>query len=119
MNVTVDRNTLVNILEKNKKEHREKFNKAWEVFNKKAIDWFEKRLAQLQKGKLPDTYFTLPVPEDHTDDYKQMIDMLNMHTNETIVISVNEYRNYVNDDWPWTPATTTTYASYGVRLKGK
>jgi len=114
MNVTVSKTQLVGILEDNRDEHRKKFEVAFERFRQAATGWFQERLDTLAKGEIPDTYFMLPTPEDHTTDYDRMINMLKMHKDETIVIGGGEYKNYVDDEWPWTQATRTTNTFYNV-----
>src|SRR3954465_4167150 len=114
MDVTVQVADLREILIANRAKHKGEFEVAFERYRDAAILWFEERLSVLEKGEAPDTWFRLPLPEDHTDDYDRMIHMLDMHTEKTIGLSGHEYQNYVDDQWPWTPSTTASNQFYGV-----
>ena len=114
MNVDIDRDELLGILEKNRQSHKGAFDLAFERFRKESIKWFEERLDQLNRGEIPNTWFQLPVPEDHTEDYDRLIDMIEMHQGSTLNLAMREYQNYVDDQWPWTANETTSNAYYSV-----
>jgi hypothetical protein len=114
MNIDVDRDELLEVLEKNRNAHKGAFDLAFERFRKEAIEWFKGRLDSLNKGELPSTWFNLPIPEDHTSDYNRLIDMVGMHKMSTLNITMREYQNYVDDEWPWTANETTTNTYYSV-----
>ncbi len=41
-------------------------------------------------------------PEDHRNDYEQVIDMLEMATADKIELDRSEFTQYVRDEWKWT-----------------
>lgn len=48
-----------------------------------------------------DTHFNFPIPEDHTEDYEQVITMLEMSVDDEIVLDHHEFQQYVMDNWAW------------------
>jgi hypothetical protein len=57
-------------------------------------------------------YISLPMPEDHTDDYERAIKMLDLDVREDIELTEQEFAQYVLDDWGWKDQWTTTNSAY-------
>lgn len=112
--VTVNKAQLLTIVQGNRESHRARFEEA-------LIGWQRTVTAELQAavddalaGRDYRVWFQLPKPEDHTDDYDDIIGMLSMHTEETIELETREYRRYVTDDWDWKHEFDRTYQAYTV-----
>ena len=78
---------------------------------------FDKQLMQkrraLKKGELPTTHFNgLPMPSEHTSEYKQVLEMLDYSVDETIELSHDDFGNYVLDNWDWKGRFSSTNSSY-------
>lgn len=54
----------------------------------------------------------LIAPEDHTVDYDRSIQMLEMSVESQIVISEEEFRNYVQDLWEWSRGWAASNVKY-------
>jgi hypothetical protein len=105
---------LIDKVQANRDNHRGEYEKAWTVYEKVMREWFEEQLKRLQKGKKFDRIAPHPVPEDHTDDYDQLLGMLRMNTNELLELDWSMYQQFVEDEWGWSRsagATNTYYAS--------
>lgn len=50
-------------------------------------------------------------PEDHTDEYDKAIGMLEMSVDDTVLITHDEYRQYVLDEWFWKDRNLRALAS--------
>lgn len=116
LTVTVATADLQRRVQANRDKHRALFEEALENYHKQAIKEFESRINRIRHGKEFDTYIRLPVPEDHTEDYDRVLDMLEMHTGSTIEISTEDFARFVRDDWEWKQAwvgNTLSYTSSG------
>jgi hypothetical protein len=69
-----------------------------------AVDELRSRVKRLKEGQfiqLAGIQFLIPVPEDHTKDYDQVIEMLKMSVDEELEIESDQFACYVMDDWDW------------------
>jgi hypothetical protein len=102
--VTVQKQELLTKLEDNLSHHRADFEIAWDAFQKRAIDNFHAKLALLedaQRGQQIELWVNLDVPEDHSADYLRAIDMLKWEVGDQVVLTEQEFRQFVQDDWSW------------------
>ena len=110
--ITVQKSDLIHILIKNMASHKEEF----EGNKKKYLTALQTKLRvardDVASGKMPDLHFGLPEPTAHTKDYQRAIDMLNMDIEKTVVISLEEYQKYIEDDWDWKFDFNRTNAFY-------
>lgn len=111
--VKVIKSELVKILKTNRQQHREEFLKAQENYRKLVVNELDGMLKSARDGENIRRHVNLLAPEDHTKDYDLVIKMLDMSVEEEIVITQQQFNNYVNDDWNWAAAKTinTMYAS--------
>ncbi len=112
MEIEVKRVSLIVDIKENRKKHKETFEIAIEKYREKGIEVFEKNIERLKKGKMVDTYVHLIRPEDHTKDYYKIIGMLEMDIRQNIILTEEEYQNYVLDEWSWTEQWKTSTLSY-------
>lgn len=110
--VKVNREQLLKKVVENKTKHHDTFLKAMDKYKEKVLAEFEKKVEQLKKGKLPDTYLRLPVPEEHVDDYDTVIGMLKMSTEDLVELGDEEFANFVEDRWNWSRAFAANTVSY-------
>lgn len=110
--ITVDRQALKKILEDNQAKHHEIFVKAVEIWQQQALKLVNSWAYDIKKGKRPHLYSDLPVPEEHLDDYKRAIRMLEMHTEDTITLTEEAFSRLVDDKWGWSDLFVSNTASY-------
>ena len=99
--IVVKKAKLLEILKKNKEEHREIFVEALEGYKKKVIDLLESRLAAIKSGLKVNLYFQVTEPVDQTKDYERAIGMLEMSLEDEVELNEQDYKCYVMDDWTW------------------
>lgn len=99
-------NSLLSIVEENRKLHEENYNKAveaWKIQLKDAshavIDSIGDDVESIKNSKAH--LSRISSPEEHLDDYDKIIGMLRNHRDEFIVLDEDAYDNYVNDNWRW------------------
>lgn len=111
-NVKMKVSELLEIVKKNREEHRALFLKAQEGYRKKVIEELEKRLADAREDRKIDVMFRLPEPADHTSDYDRTIRMLEMCVEDTVEVGDMEFECFVMDNWDWKRAFLTTNSQY-------
>ena len=122
--VRVYKAKLLLILKKNRSEHREVFLQAQKTFRVVAIKALDAQLKAARKGRPFElaNLVRLTAPEDHTADYDRSIQMLDMSVETEIVISEQEFQNYVQDIWNWSrewAGSNMRYVSKNSRYYGK
>ena len=113
--VTVDKKWLLATLKTNREKHRETFERAVEVFRRRAEYDLRELISKIHKGEIPRFVGVhLPIPEEHTEDYDRAIHMLENSINDTATLSEHAYAQLVDDDWGWARDFATNTASYLV-----
>ena len=110
--VTVNKKELLDRVQLNRKDHRDLFLEAQKGYRKAVIKELDEMLKDARDGSPIRVQVQLVEPQDHTDDYDRIIDMLEMSTDEKIVLNSREFENYVRDSWDWTAFAAMTNSSY-------
>lgn len=110
--VTVKKEELLEVLKKNRENHRGMFLKAQEGYRKFAIDKLDCMLKDAREGKQIRQQIGLVEPEDHTKDYDRVIRMLEMSQADEITLSERQFSQYVLDEWGWIESFTATNSRY-------
>jgi hypothetical protein len=108
----MDKTVLRSRVQANRDQHRDVYERAMKGYRKAAVAFFEEQLDKAVRGELFETYFREPMPEDHTEDYDVVLDMLAMDVRAEVPLSQAEFRQYVRDDWGWKRDFLTTAANY-------
>lgn len=110
--VRINKERLRDRVQENRDNHRAVYEQAIEGYRKTVIDWFNKQVDRAKADYEYETYFSMPKPEDHTDDYDRVLDMLRMSEDNTITLTQSEFAQYVRDDWGWKREFTATSSNY-------
>lgn len=110
--ITVEKTDLIEKLKDNRAAHRATYEEAFEGYRTKMIAELEKKLAKIRAGDSVDPYLRFTAPEDHTDDYDDVIDMLEMDIGPEVELDQTQFRCYVKDDWGWSSAFAASTAAY-------
>lgn len=114
--ITVQKDKLIKIMQKNRDEHRGVFLEAQKAYRTAVVKALDEQLKLAQEGH-PFNLFTLTAitaPSDHTVEYDRIIGMMKLDTAKTVKLSDTEYRCYVDDDWGWMHNFANVVSSYGV-----
>jgi len=114
--ITVDKKTLLEKLEANRAKHADKHARAMERYQEKVTEWFQTNLNRITAGEFREIQRSCPwpVPQDHTDDYQRVIDMLAWDLGNTYELTEQDYECYVNDGWGWAREFAATNSAYMV-----
>lgn len=120
-NVRVNKSEILDILKKNREDHRKIFLEALTGYRATAIKLLEERLELAKSGKRIELTFRLQQPIDQTRDYDRAIKMLEMSINEDIELTEEDFAMYVLDDWGWKRnflSVNSTYSSTAMGMLG-
>ena len=110
--IPVDRANLIETLEANRDAHRAAFEEAMEGYKARAIKLLEDHIERIKKGAPERISFTLPWPEDHTEDYDLALEMLIWSTADEIWLDADSFDRYVRDNWFWKQEFANGHAAY-------
>lgn len=111
--VRVKTEELVTRVSANREEHAKLYAQAIKGYRQQAWDWFhEQALLAADETAEFQTYFPGERPEDHTNDYDVVLDMLAMSEDQEVTLSATDFRKYVRDEWQWKQAFLTNSAHY-------
>lgn len=120
--VRVNRAQLIEILKKNREQHIADYKGACEGYRQKALERIDqiyqdlkKNIDDLKSGQFLSAislHFGLSVPVSHEKSYDQIVAMMEMSVDDTILLTASQFGCFVLDDWEWKGAWTTANEFY-------
>lgn len=111
--VKVNKNDLLSKLIDNREQHIQDYNDAVKGYKHAASNALLERWDNIQKrDKVVDLTFNLPRPKLYKTEYDRVIEMVKMSVDNELVLSTQEFAQFVMDDWNWKQTFTTTNAFY-------
>jgi hypothetical protein len=110
--LTVSKGQLLEVLKKNKITHENTYKQAIVEYRKQAGQALKKQLNNVEEGKKFSLTFKLVKPLNYTNQYEKVIGMLEMSLEDKVLLSDNEYSQYVLDNWNWKTAFIGSTMSY-------
>lgn len=107
----IQKEKLREIVQRNRDNHRGEFEKALGEYKKAVIHYLGEQIKRAEQGLIVDNYISIPQPEDHTVDYDQVLEMLDLSVDDTIELTYRDFSQYVRDDWGWKGQFATTNAT--------
>lgn len=114
-NVTVKKSDLLEIVKKNRVEHREIFEEAVIGYREKMLALLTEMIEDIRKGKQVEHVIRMVQPVDQTRDYDRAIRMLNMSVDDTVELDEDTFANLVLDDWSWSRQFYTANSNYSPK----
>src|SRR6516165_11538428 len=96
--VKVRRADLLAKVRTNRDAHRELFLRAQQGYRKLVIEELDRMLADAKAGRQISRAINLAEPVDHTADYDRVMAMLEMSVDDTVILSAQEFNQFVLDD---------------------
>jgi hypothetical protein len=115
MDVSIKRTKLLEILGKNRDEHTKIYLEACTAYKKEMVKYLQnmiKKVNQAEDGEAIKVYIGLPCPEEHTDDFDRVMDMMEVDTRDIIELDEREAAQYISNKWGWVGSFTTNTMSY-------
>jgi hypothetical protein len=110
--ITVEKVKLLDVLKSNRTTHGIAYASAWEGYCKMARTELEEKLARIKQGRRIDPFLGHNPPDDHTRDYDDVIEMLEMDVRDTVDLTQAQFRCYVKDNWGWKQTWTASNTAY-------
>lgn len=114
MEVVCNKADVLKKLKANRTDHVAAVKDAREGYLKAAEQALNDKKELIRSGKVVAVHINLQLPLDHTAEYDTVIQMLEMHTEETIILSADEVRCLIEDKWDWMQAFLMTNQRYGT-----
>jgi hypothetical protein len=110
--VRMSKARLTERIKKNRDGHRAEYDEAMKGYRAALIEWFNEQRDLAVAGKEFAAAWEEPKPKDHTADYDAVLDMLDLSLDDEIILSSNQFRNYVRDEWGWMAETKASFSTY-------
>lgn len=119
--VKLNKDELIEKIRENMETHQATYEAAIEEFNRQQVELLEDMVAKARAGKPFDrlALSRLPVPENHMEDYRRALALLEMEVRKEIKLGPHEFNRYVLDEWEWTRNFAVNTASYAAASLGQ
>lgn len=117
--VKIKTNELLEVLKKNREIHVSDFNTAQEEYRKDAIVEMKKNLKQAQNGGDIVVNSELVKPQNYVTSYDTAIKMLEMSADELVELTMQEFQQYVEDNWAWKGMFLASTSMYNAKAAMK
>ena len=117
--VNVKRSELLEILKKNREQHKLDYAEAVEGYRGAKIKALEDALEKVKTEEKPEKTslnVSLNKPITYVSEYTEVIDMLEMSVDEIINLDSDSFQAYIKDNWSWKRsfmASNSTYMASG------
>jgi hypothetical protein len=110
-NVKVNKNDLLTKLKANREIHSTEYAEMKEEYRLSAVKGLQKMVRDAKKGNIK-LSLQISKPTNYTDEYDEIIGMLEMSVEDTFVITQEEYKQYVLNIWNWSASNNLMKTSY-------
>lgn len=111
-NVNINKAVLLPIVQENKQKHNQIYDAAVSGYWFKAEEVLNQKLTLVKKQEKIDSYLNLSFPENHEDDYNQVIKMLELSSDNVLNLTRQEFNQYVMNNWAWRNSFLGTNSMY-------
>lgn len=117
--ISANRQSVVEALKKNRTEHQRLFNEAVNVYRKQATQVLEESLPRLrnQSNDNPQIIQLPDPPENWIRVYDSYIGLFEMSSEPTIMMSVENYSAFIQDNWSWKQRFLDSIEPYSASAK--
>lgn len=103
--VNVSRVELLKKLKENLTAHRAEYDEAVIAFHARLQDDLKLALKKVKAVQdvesLKNFKFHVPFPQNHSADYEEVIEMLEMSVDKSINLDAQSFRAYIKNEWVW------------------
>jgi len=110
--VRVKRDELLEKVRANRADHKNTFEKALKVYREDVIAELERSILDAREGRRIRRSIELVEPINQTKEYDKIIAMLQMSVDDEVVLTSEDFAQYVMDDWRWKDAFIGSTAGY-------
>ena len=110
--VTIEKNNLLSAIRANREKHVKEFEETHAGYRVALVEELTKKLAEAKEGKRVGQHIEAAEPASHVKDYDRVIRMIEMSTAAEIIITEQQFSQYVLDEWGWQAAFKAMSARY-------
>ena len=108
----VPKDELLKILKANRSKHAEEYVIASTEFRKEAIGEMKANLVKAEEGGKIIRHLEAERPQSHTEEYDNVIGMLELTLDTKLEINFSDYKQYVKDEWAWSKQWAASNSKY-------
>ena len=116
--VNVSRVAMLEALKINLAAHKAEFEEAHRDYLAALKVKLDIAQVELAKGNTTAAYIKIVAPVDHSEDYEEVIEMMEMSVDETINLDADAFRAYFKNAWSWKSSFDTASGMYKSILAG-
>jgi hypothetical protein len=110
--VAVKKEDLIAALKKNREQHKKDYDEGLEGYRRALVLELAAMLGAAKEDKDVNHTIDLERPQEHLEEYDQLLLMLDMSVDTTVLLTQTEFRQYVMDKWSWKERFTTSTEAY-------
>jgi hypothetical protein len=101
MKIKAKKSEVLHAIRTNLMAHTKIVREAQEGYVAAAKKALTERLEQLQSGKIASLSFRLSPPQDHLEDYRTALQMLELDVSELVELTAQQVECLIRDKWDW------------------
>jgi hypothetical protein len=109
---TVNRLDLLKKLQDNRDQHEQIYTLAVQGYIEAVTQELKDKLQAVKDGDDISRHLTNVKPENHLDDYDEVIGMMSMNIESEVTLDQSLFRQYVMDQWNWKQQFVTSTSLY-------
>jgi hypothetical protein len=114
--VTVDRMAMIQAVKLGQAKHIAEYNEAYADYKAVLLNEFTRVRDQIAAGNFKETTVHIPAPQDHSADYKEIIEMMEMSVETNLTLDREAFKGYFKNEWAWTSSFLETASFYKASL---
>lgn len=132
ISMSFDKASVVETLKENRTEHEKIYNEAIAGYRNvlrnaldKVVELVSEKRDELEEKKAPsprlktDPLSSLAVPKNQLKEYDTVLEMLELTSDETIVLDQDQYNCYMKDNWYWMNDFLLSNSAYSASAGAK
>ncbi len=110
--VTVKKDKLLRHLQQNREFHKKEYVELHDNWEKKVVETLERALFNAKKDAVFETNFNVPEPQSFIKEYDTAIEQLEWTEETEIILDLQEFKRFIQDEWDWKHHFDATKAFY-------
>lgn len=99
--ININRMVLIEKLREGLVAHESEYQEAMTDYNSAVVKFMREACTRAESGDFDDLVLKFPKPVSHSDDYKNVIELLTYSVDENINLDSESFRSYVKGEWSW------------------
>lgn len=115
--VTINQEKLLEILRENRETHKADYEDAYKGYLETCKEKLEQLLEEFNAGDRETVQWSQIPPQNQVKDYDRVIRMLELSVDDEVELTVDEFANYVQDDWHWKESWALSNSHYITKTR--